>query len=138
MRSRSFSLRERVASHAWTLKKLLLVIRQMSRHPLISIAMPVYNVDPRWLMLAVQSVREQYYPHWELCIADDASTNPGTRAALDRLIEEGDARIKIVRLPNNVGIAEGIECRTRSRHRRIHRTCSTTTTNSRVMHCSKW
>ncbi len=81
------------------------VIRQMPRQPLISVAMPVYNVDPRWLTLAVHSVREQYYPHWELCIADDASTNPGTRAVLDRLIEEGDARIKVVRLPENVGIA---------------------------------
>ena len=80
-------------------------IQRMPRHPLISIAMPVYNIDPRWLMLAVDSVREQYYPHWELCIADDASTNPQTRAALDQLVEEDNAQIKVMRLPKNVGIA---------------------------------
>ena len=81
------------------------VIQKMWRHPFISVVMPVYNVDPRWLMLAVDSVRNQYYPHWELCIADDASTKPETRAALDRLAQENDPRIKITRLPQNVGIA---------------------------------
>jgi GT2 family glycosyltransferase len=81
------------------------VIQKMWRRPLISIVMPVYNVDARWLTLAVDSVREQYYPHWELCIADDASTKPETRAALDRLAQENDPRIKITRLPENVGIA---------------------------------
>ncbi len=76
------------------------------RHPpLISIVMPVYNVDPRWLLLAIDSVRRQFYPHWELCIADDASTREDTRQALDGLTRESDPKIKIVRLKNNQGIA---------------------------------
>ena len=73
--------------------------------PLISIVMPVYDVDPRWLKAAVESVRRQFYPRWELCIADDASRNAATRAALDEIEALGDARIKIARLPKNGGIA---------------------------------
>ena len=61
--------------------------------PLISVVMPVYNVDPRWLDRAVGSVLDQIYPEWELCIADDASTREDTRAALRRY--EGQPRIRI-------------------------------------------
>ncbi len=35
--------------------------------------MPVYNVEKKWLEKAIQSVLNQLYPDWELCIADDAS-----------------------------------------------------------------
>lgn len=74
----------------------------LSRCPLISVVMPAYNTEPKWLAAAVGSLQAQSYPHWQLCIADDASTNPDTRRALDVL---DDHRIKIVRLERNVGIA---------------------------------
>ncbi|OWK45273.1 glycosyltransferase [Fimbriiglobus ruber] len=67
--------------------------------PTFSILCPVYNVDPKWLRAAVGSVLAQAYPHWELCLADDASTDPATRAALDQLPR--DPRIKLVRRPEN-------------------------------------
>ncbi|MHB8263608.1 MAG: glycosyltransferase, partial [Acidimicrobiales bacterium] len=41
--------------------------------PLISIIMPVYNTPEPYLRRAVDSVTDQVYKHWELCIADDAS-----------------------------------------------------------------
>ena len=63
--------------------------------PNFSVLCPVYNVEPKWLFAAVESVRRQAYPHWELCLADDASTDPATRAALDAL--PSDDRIKLVR-----------------------------------------
>ncbi|MFO0851535.1 MAG: glycosyltransferase [Gemmataceae bacterium] len=70
------------------------------RHkPTISLLCPVYNVAPRWLAECVVSVLAQAYPHWQLCLADDASTDPATRAALDRLPK--DARIKMVRRSEN-------------------------------------
>lgn len=62
--------------------------------PTISIIMPVYNVDPRWLTEAIESVLNQAYPHWELCIADDASTKPETLATLRQY--EGRDNIKII------------------------------------------
>jgi GT2 family glycosyltransferase len=81
------------------------IIKALSSRPLISIVMPVYNVERRWLLLAVESVRRQFYPHWELCIADDASINSDTRAALREIVALGDKRIRMVKLKKNVGIA---------------------------------
>jgi GT2 family glycosyltransferase len=62
--------------------------------PVISIVMPTYNPQPRWLDAAIASVRSQMYEHWELCIADDASTDPRVRELLQRHAKE-DARIKL-------------------------------------------
>ena len=67
---------------------------QFRYRPLISIIMPVYNVEPRWLKAAVNSVIEQIYTNWELCIADDASTNNETLELLKGY--ESHDRIKIV------------------------------------------
>jgi len=66
----------------------------LSRRPLISLLMPVYETPERWLRAAIESVRGQLYPDWELCIADDASTSPDVR----RVLEEAAAaepRIKL-------------------------------------------
>lgn len=49
-------------------------IVEFSKKPLISIIMPVYNVDPKWLDLAIKSIENQWYENWELCIADDKKT----------------------------------------------------------------
>ncbi|MFL9952501.1 glycosyltransferase family 2 protein [Paraburkholderia nemoris] len=70
-------------------------IAAMSTPPRISVVMPTYNADPLWLAEAIDSVRNQIYPHWELCIADDASTSPKVRPLLERYMQE-DARIRVV------------------------------------------
>lgn len=62
--------------------------------PLISILMPVYNTPEIWLDRAIESVRQQVYQNWELCIADDASPSPHVRQALERW-QTTDARIKV-------------------------------------------
>ena len=67
---------------------------QFAATPLISVLMPVYNPKPDWLAEAIESVRSQIYPHWELCIADDASTNPDIRRILDRYAAD-EPRIKV-------------------------------------------
>ncbi len=63
--------------------------------PLISVVMPTYNAKPEWLHEAIASVRKQIYPHWELCIADDASSDTAIRSILEGYANE-DPRIKIV------------------------------------------
>jgi glycosyltransferase involved in cell wall biosynthesis len=68
-------------------------------HRLISVVMPVYNTDERLLREAIGSVVQQFYPHWELCIADDASTLPHVRKVLEEFA--GDSRIKLVWRPVN-------------------------------------
>ncbi len=63
--------------------------------PLVSVVMPTYNPRPEWLIEAIESVRKQIYPSWELCIADDASSDPRVREILERYQRE-DTRIKTV------------------------------------------
>lgn len=72
--------------------------------PLLSVVMPVYDVEERWLRLAIASVRDQLYPHWQLCIADDASPSGHVRRVLDAVKAE-DARISVVYRTENGGIA---------------------------------
>lgn len=62
--------------------------------PLISILVPVYNVDEVWLKACVDSVLAQTYPNWELCLVDDASTAPHVAPLLLSLAEKDD-RIKV-------------------------------------------
>lgn len=73
-----------------------------SRQPLVSIIMPVYNVEARWLEAAIDSVMQQLYPNWELCMADDGSTRAETLETLRRL---DHPRCKIRFLDRNQGIA---------------------------------
>jgi len=66
----------------------------MEYKPTFSLIMPVYNVEERWLRKCIESVIAQWYPYWELCIADDASTDP----AVKRVLQEwaaADNRIKV-------------------------------------------
>lgn len=65
------------------------------RRPLISILMPVYNTPDQWLTRAIDSVIGQIYPNWQLCISDDASTEPHVRKTLDRY-QAADQRIRVV------------------------------------------
>ncbi|MBF0612788.1 MAG: glycosyltransferase family 2 protein [Magnetococcales bacterium] len=76
----------------------------MPRHPLISVIMPCYNTPDPENFLAIESVVGQLYPHWELCIADDASTDPRMRQVLTRYSQQ-DSRIKVVFRPQNGHIA---------------------------------
>ena len=70
-------------------------VAALTASPKVSVVMPTYNANLVWLGEAIQSVKDQLYPHWELCIADDASTDPAVRPFLEKLAAE-DARIKLV------------------------------------------
>lgn len=67
-----------------------------------SIVMPVYNVEIKWLEKAIQSVKNQNYVNWELCIADDCSTKKEVREYLSNI---HDDKIKITFLEKNGGIS---------------------------------
>ena len=72
--------RQRIAAWSW--------------RPEISLVMPTYNANAAYLMACIDSVRAQTYPHWTLCIADDASTRPG----LHRLLKDLAAAEPRIRL----------------------------------------
>ncbi len=75
-------------------------IARLEKPPLISVLMPVFDPSPEHLQAAIHSVRDQYYPWWELCIGDDASTKPVVAEILRREAA-GDHRIKLVRRERN-------------------------------------
>lgn len=70
-------------------------IARMRMPPTISVILPVYNTPERWLRHCIDSVRAQLYPHWELCIADDASPGAHVRQILDSYASD-DERIKVI------------------------------------------
>jgi len=72
--------------------------------PLVSILMPVHDPAPRVLDAALRSVRSQLYPHWELCIVDDASTDPAVPRRL-AAHAAADPRIRVMRRAANGHIA---------------------------------
>lgn len=63
--------------------------------PRFSILMPCYNPDLDWLARAINSVRNQAYPDWELCITDDASDRAEVRKLIQQAAQE-DERIRCV------------------------------------------
>ena len=79
-------------------------IQAMPHTPLISIILPVYNPPLDLLDAAIHSIRQQIYPHWELCIVDDASTN--TVVERIQAHAQDDSRIKCMFRPVNGHISQ--------------------------------
>jgi GT2 family glycosyltransferase len=69
-------------------------IMQMKNPPVISVLMPTYNTPEKFLREAIDSVLNQLYPHFELCIADDASPKPHVRDILEEYAAK-DSRVKL-------------------------------------------
>ena len=80
-------------------------IAVLPRLPTISVLVPVHDTPERYLRAALESVLEQLYPYWELCIADDASTEPRVRAIIAEYAMR-DGRVKPVLRDRNGGISE--------------------------------
>ncbi|SDT93756.1 Glycosyltransferase, GT2 family [Pseudomonas pohangensis] len=80
-------------------------ISEFSVPPLISVIMPVFNPRLDWLIAAIESVRNQLYPHWQLCIADDATQNPQVRILLEGYAQR-DSRIRFIPRSENGHIAQ--------------------------------
>lgn len=70
-----------------------------------SIIMPVYNPPPDCLEMAILSVLKQTYPHWQLCMVDDRSTDPRIAGILKRYAA-ADSRIILQFAEQNGGIAK--------------------------------
>lgn len=90
--------------HPWDRDAIRRDIASWTDRPVISILMPVYNPPVEFLRQSLDSVREQIYPHWELCIADDASTELAVGALL-RDYAARDRRIKLSFRPANGNIS---------------------------------
>lgn len=85
-------------------KQLRESLAGFENQPLISVIMPTYNANPDWLAEAIASVKGQLYPRWELCIADDASTDPAIGTLLNAAAAD-DPRVKVLFRQQNGHIA---------------------------------
>jgi GT2 family glycosyltransferase len=79
-------------------------IEARGRPPLISVAMPTYDPEERYLREAIESVLGQRYRSWELCVADDGSRDPRVARALEGYAA-ADPRIRVELGERNSGIA---------------------------------
>lgn len=85
--------------------KITSKISKLENKPLISVLLPVYNPPPKLLEQAILSVKNQLYKHWELCIADDGSTDLDIKKILDKH-SLNDERIKVIYRIQNGHISE--------------------------------
>ena len=73
--------------------------------PLFSILVPVYNTPIPYLREMLDSVRNQTYQKWQLCIANANPENEEVARILNQYLEM-DKRIQTVNVPENLGIAQ--------------------------------
>ncbi|NSN87184.1 glycosyltransferase family 2 protein [Enterococcus faecalis] len=111
-RAKIEKLRNQASYPNWLARNEVLDIEAMTQEiatfhyqPKISIAMPVYNVEEKWLRLCIDSILNQVYNNWELCMADDASTDPNVKKILTEY-QQLDERIRVVFREQNGHISE--------------------------------
>ncbi|MCL2420621.1 MAG: glycosyltransferase family 2 protein [Defluviitaleaceae bacterium] len=69
---------------------------------LVSVITPFYNRE-RYIRKCMDSILSQTYPHWELILVDDGSTD--ATAEICKAYTQQDARIKMVTNESNSGVA---------------------------------
>jgi teichuronic acid biosynthesis glycosyltransferase TuaG len=73
-----------------------------NENPLVSIITPVYNAE-KFIIETIRSVQNQTYPHWEMILVDDCSSDNSINMIEEEA--EKDSRIKLYQLSTNSGAA---------------------------------
>lgn len=71
-----------------------------------SVLVPLYNTSEGYLREMIQSVRDQVYGNWELCLADGSDPEHSYVEQVCREYAQADPRIRYQRLAENRGISE--------------------------------
>lgn len=108
-------VREHDTLHPSDFDGMAAVYAGLERRPLVSVVMPVFDPPEDALRAAIESVRAQVYAEWELCIADDASTEPHVGRVLSEY-ERLDDRIRVVHRGDNGGISAASNTALESAH----------------------
>ena len=108
---------EKIREHAWeryhrTFRKevrprIIGRVCEMNSRPMISVIVATYNTNEHMLRQMLNSVREQLYPNWELCVADDASSEPQVEKVLREYLPH-DRRIKLHFERENKGVSHAL------------------------------
>lgn len=105
IRGERFHYKEWIESHVATERELEEQRNfKFEYNPLISILVPTYNTPKHLLIETIDSVINQSYSNWELCIADGGSSSNDVKLVLDEYAKK-DNRIKVKYLGENKGIA---------------------------------
>lgn len=72
---------------------------------LFSILVPLYNTPDLYLCEMIQSVLDQTYGNWELCLADGSDDKHAGVGAIVKKYAKQDDRIRYVKLEKNLGIS---------------------------------
>ena len=83
-----------------------LLVKQAAAQPAgpkISIVVPLYNTPQQFLVELLDSVQNQTYQNWELCMVDAGQQEEVGRTVLERAAS--DSRIRYKKLDRNEGIA---------------------------------
>lgn len=84
-----------------------LLVTEMRRtvNELISIIVPVYNAE-KFIHETMDSVLAQTYPHWELLLVEDGSSDGSVDVITDYMEKKKETRIRLIRQPVNQGAAK--------------------------------
>lgn len=73
--------------------------------PKISIVIPLYKTQEKYLRQLIETIKEQTYPNWELCLSDGSGANSPIAGLLESLAAS-DERIKVVSHEESLQISE--------------------------------
>jgi GT2 family glycosyltransferase len=71
---------------------------------LVSVICPVFRPEMGAFLMAVDSVRGQSYPHWELLLVDDGSGDAKLAGVMAQMARD-DTRVRVIMRPRNGGIS---------------------------------
>jgi GT2 family glycosyltransferase/glycosyltransferase involved in cell wall biosynthesis len=70
----------------------------------LSLIMPVFDPPGPYLQRALESVRQQIYPHWELCLVNDGGTDPEIHQIIESW-QSREPRLKVRHARQNTGVS---------------------------------
>lgn len=65
-------------------------LKRVKLDQLVSIIIPFYNTNPKFMQEAIDSVLKQTYRHWELFLVDDGSVRESTEVAVNYAAQYGE------------------------------------------------
>ena len=86
-------------------KYILGEIRKFESKPLLSIVIPVYEPPIDFFISALDSIVNQFYTNWEICLADDCSNDPEVREVIEEYRKK-HKNIKVIYREENGHISQ--------------------------------
>jgi len=82
-------------------------IARLEKRPRIGVLMTVDRPRREWLEAAIASIQRQSYPHWEICVCEDACAEAWVSKYLEQL-SRADSRVQFVRSAQRMGSASSL------------------------------